>query len=315
MRNVMVKGKVGFFGIVKQSAKDFIDDDCMDSAAALSYYTIFSLPAILALLLTIISAVMNPSDVKGGLESQIQSMMGPTAGDQIRTIIQQADQKPHGGFIPTILGIVGLVFGATGALGQLQKSLNRAWNVEPDPNQGGIKSFLTKRVFSLRMLLVLAFFLLVSLVISTALTGIGSRMGGILPSGVSAPMLEVLNLVVTLVVIVLLFAALFKVMPDATVSWRSVWVGATVTAVLFVIGKFLIGFYLGHSNPGQAYGAAGSLAVLLLWVYYSALILLFGAEFTETWADQKGEGVEPEPGAIRVRREKQRVGELGPTTR
>jgi membrane protein len=315
MRNVMVKGKVGFFGIVKQSAKDFIDDDCMDSAAALSYYTIFSLPAILALLLTIISAVMNPSDVKGGLESQIQSMMGPTAGDQIRTIIQQADQKPHGGFVPTILGIVGLVFGATGALGQLQKSLNRAWNVEPDPNQGGIKSFLTKRVFSLGMLLVLAFFLLVSLVISTALTGIGSRMGGILPSGVSAPMLEVLNLVVTLVVIVLLFAALFKVMPDATVSWRSVWVGATVTAVLFVIGKFLIGFYLGHSNPGQAYGAAGSLAVLLLWVYYSALILLFGAEFTETWADQKGEGVEPEPGAIRVRREKQRVGELGPTTR
>jgi len=312
---MMSKEQTGFFGIVKQSAKDFVDDDCMDSAAALSYYTIFSLPAVLALLLTIISAVMNPSDVKGGLEGQIQSMMGPTAGEQIRTIIQQADQKPHGGFIPTILGIVGLIFGATGALGQLQKSLNRAWNVEPDPGQGGIKSFLTKRVFSLGMLLVLAFFLLVSLVISTALTGIGSRMGGFLPSGVSAPMLEVLNLAVTLAVIVLLFAALFKVMPDAKISWRSVWVGATVTAVLFVLGKFLIGFYLGKSNPGQAYGAAGSLAVLLLWVYYSALILLFGAEFTETWAERRGEGIEPEPGAVRVRREKQRVGELGPSTR
>lgn len=311
----MAKQQTGFFEILKQSAKDFIDDDCMDSAAALSYYTIFSLPALLVLLLTLISAVMNPSDVRGGIEGQLQSLMGPSAGQQIRTIIQQAEQKPHGGLLPTILGIVGLLLGATGALGQLQKTLNRTWDVEPDPNQGGLKSFLTKRVFSLGMILVLAFFLLVSLVISTALTGIGSRMGGFLPSGLSAPMLEVLNLIVTLGVITLLFAALFKVMPDAKISWRSVWVGAAVTAVLFVLGKFLIGFYLGKSNPGQAYGAAGSLAVLLLWVYYSALILLFGAEFTETWAERRGEGIEPEPGAVRVRREKQRVGELGPTTR
>jgi membrane protein len=312
---MMAKQQTGFFEILKQSAKDFIDDDCMDSAAALSYYTIFSLPALLVLLLTLISAVMNPSDVRGGIEGQLQSLMGPSAGQQIRTIIQQAEQKPHGGLLPTILGIVGLLLGATGALGQLQKTLNRTWDVEPDPNQGGLKSFLTKRVFSLGMILVLAFFLLVSLVISTALTGIGSRMGGFLPSGLSAPMLEVLNLIVTLGVITLLFAALFKVMPDAKISWRSVWVGAAVTAVLFVLGKFLIGFYLGKSNPGQAYGAAGSLAVLLLWVYYSALILLFGAEFTETWAERRGEGIEPEPGAVRVRREKQRVGELGPTTR
>ena len=312
---MMAKEQTGFFEIFKQSAKDFIEDDCMDSAAALSYYTIFSLPALLVLLLTLISAVMNPSDVRGGIEGQLQSLMGPTAGEQIRTIIQQAQQKPHGGFLPTILGIVGLLLGATGALGQLQKTLNRTWDVEPDPNQGGLKSFLTKRVFSLGMILVLAFFLLVSLVISTALTGMGSRMGGFLPSGVSAPMLEVLNLIVTLGVITLLFAALFKVMPDAKISWRSVWVGAAVTAVLFVLGKFLIGFYLGKSNPGQAYGAAGSLAVLLLWVYYSALILLFGAEFTETWAERRGEGIEPEPGAVRVRREKQRVGELEPTTR
>jgi membrane protein len=310
----MAKGQAGFFGIVKDSAKDFIEDDCMDSAAALAYYTIFSLPAILVLLLTLISAVMNPTDVKGGLEGQLQSLMGPTAGEQIRTIIQQAEQKPRSGFIPTLLGFAGLLFGATGAFGQLQKALNRAWDVEPDPNQGGLKNFLSKRVFSLGMILVVAFFLLVSLVISTALTGVGGRMGGFLPSGLSAPMLEVLNFVVSFGVITLLFAALFKVMPDAKISWRSVWVGAAVTALLFVLGKFLIGFYLGQSNPGQAYGAAGSLAVLLLWVYYSALILLFGAEFTETWAKRRGEEIEPEPGAVRVRREKQRVGELGPST-
>jgi membrane protein len=311
---MMAQDQTGIFGIIKQSAKDFMEDDCMDAAAALSYYTIFSLPAILVLLLTLISAVMDPSDVRGGMEGQLQTMMGPTAGEQVRTIIQQADQKPHGGFLPTILGIAGLIFGATGAFGQLQKTLNRTWNVEPDPNQGGLKTFITKRVFSFGMILVVAFFLLVSLVISAALTGIGGKLGSFLPAGLSGPLLEVFNTVVSLAVISALFAALFKVMPDAKIAWRSVLVGAVVTAVLFVIGKFLIGFYLGQSNPGQAYGAAGSLAVLLLWVYYSSLILLFGAEFTETWAERRGQGIEPEPGAVRVRREKQRVGELGPTT-
>jgi membrane protein len=284
----MAKTPPGVTDLVKETVKDFLADDCMDSAAALSYYTIFSLPAILVLMLTLVSAVMNPSDVRGGVEGQLQALMGPSAGEQVRTIIQQAEQKPHNGLIPTILGIAGLLFGATGAFGQLQKALNRAWNVEPDPNQGGLKNFLTKRVFSLGMILVVAFFLLVSLVISAALTGMGDRLGAFLPSGLSAPFLEALDMVISLAVITLLFAALF-------------------TAFLFVIGKFLIGFYLGQSNPGQAYGAAGSLAVLLLWVYYSALILLFGAEFTETWAERRGQGIEPEPGAVRVRREKQHV--------
>jgi membrane protein len=308
-------GLGGVFGIIKESVQDFLEDDCMDSAAALSYYTIFSLPAILVLILMLVGTVMNRSDVRGGFEGQLQALMGPSAGEQIRTIIRQAEQKPHNGAIPTLLGIAGLLFGATGAFGQLQKTLNRAWDVEPDPSQGGIKNFLTKRLFSFGMILVVAFFLLVSLVISAALTGLGSRLGGFLPAGLSGPLLEVLNTLVSLGVITLLFAAIFKVMPDARITWRSVWMGAAVTAVLFVVGKFLIGFYLGKSNPGQAYGAAGSLAVLLLWIYYSSLILLFGAEFTETWAKRRGEGLEPEPGAVRVRREKQRVGELGSATR
>lgn len=306
---------MGIIGVIKETVRDFLEDDCMDAAAALSYYTIFSLPAILVLILMLVGTIMNPSDVRGGFEGQLQTLMGPSAGDQVRTIIRQAEQRPHNGFIPTILGIAGLLFGATGAFGQLQKALNRAWNVEPDPNQGGLKNFLAKRLFSFGMILVVAFFLLISLVISAALTGLGGRVGSFLPAGVSGPLLEVINTVISLGAITLLFGAIFKIMPDAKIAWRSVWVGAGVTAGLFVVGKFLIGFYLGKSNPGQAYGAAGSLAVLLLWIYYSSLILLFGAEFTETWAEQRGEGVNPEPGAVRVRREKQRVGELDSATR
>jgi membrane protein len=310
---MMANARTGVIGLVKKSVSDFIADDCMDSAAALSYYTIFSLPAILVLLLLLVSAVMDPNDVRGGLESQMQNLMGPTAGEQVRTIIEKSEQKPSGGLIPTILGIAGLIFGATGAFGQLQKSLNRTWDVEPDPDQGGIKAFLSKRVFSLGIILVVAFLLLVSLVISAALSGIGDRMGSVLPSGLSEPVLQALNLVISLGAIFLLFAAMFKVLPDAKISWRSVWVGAGVTAVLFVLGKYLIGLYLGNSNPGQAYGAAGSLAVLLLWIYYSSLIVLFGAEFTETWAqERRGETIEPELGAVRVRREKQRVESSAP---
>jgi membrane protein len=302
----MVKPRIGLFEVLKQSYRDFMKDDCMTSAAALSYYTVFSLPAILMLIMLLVSSVMDPNDVRGGLESQLESLMGPSAGGEVRTILQETE-RPGGGLIPTIVGIVALVFGATGALGQLQAALNRAWNVKPDPAQGGIKSFVTKRLFSLGMLLSIAFLLLVSLVVSTMLSGIGDRLSGFLPDGLSEPVLHALNLGISLLVISFLFAAMFKVLPDAKVGWRSAWIGGIATALLFVVGKFLIGFYIGQSNPGEAYGAAGSLIVLLLWIYYSALIVLFGAEFTETWAEKRGEGIEPEPGAIRVGEGRERL--------
>jgi len=214
-------------------------------------------------------------------------------------VLQHAE-RPGGGLVPTLLGIGALLLGATGAVMQLQQALNRAWEVKAVG--GGIKAFFGKRVFSLGLLLAIAFFLLVSLAVSAMLSAAGDRLGGLLPEGLSTAVLFVINLVISLAVIGLLFAAMFKVLPDAKIAWRDVWVGAVVTALLFMIGKFLIGLYLGKSNPGEPYGAAGSLAILLVWIYYSSIIVLFGAEFTQTWAERRGEGIEPEAGAVRVER-------------
>ena len=286
--------------MVKRSFRDFMDDDCMSAAAALSYYTVFSLPAVLVLLLLVLGAVMDPQDVRGGVEQQLRTLMGPAAGESVRTVLEHAE-RPGGGLLPTLLGVAALLFGATGAVMQLQQALNRAWEVKAVG--GGIKGFFGKRVFSLGLLLAIAFFLVVSLAVSAMLTATGDRLGAMLPDGLSAPILFALNMVISLAVIALLFAAMFKVLPDAKIAWGDVWVGAGVTAILFMIGKFLIGFYLGKSNPGEAYGAAGSLAVLLLWIYYSSIIVLLGAEFTQTWAERQGKGIEPEGGAVRVRRE------------
>lgn len=286
--------------LVGESGKDFLDDECPTQAAALSYYTIFSLPPLLVLVLLLLGAVLDPRDVQGELERQIRMLMGPAGAGQIRTILQQAERPGSGGVVATVLGIGALLLGATGAFGQLQAALNRAWEVAPDPRQGGLKSFLAKRVFSFGMILSVAFLLLVSLALSAVLSAFGDRLGLLLPSGISATLLQLLNLALSFLVITLLFAAIFKVLPDARIAWRDVWIGALVTAALFVVGKFLIGFYLGRSNPGEAFGAAGSLAVMFVWIYYSSMILLFGAEFTQTWARRRGSGIEPERGAIRL---------------
>jgi membrane protein len=292
--------------LLKSSVREFIDDDCPTMAAALSYYTVFSLPPLLVLILLLVGAVMDPQDVQGSLETNLQSLMGPRAGQTVRTILQHAQLPGSGGLIATAIGIGALILGAAGVFGQLQAALNRAWGVKPDPSQGGIRSFVMKRVFTFGMILALAFLLLVSLVLSAALAAFGGALGRWLPAGFSATLLQVINFAISFGVIALLFAAMFRVLPDARVRWHDVWVGAIVTAFLFVVGKTLIGIYLGHSNPGQAFGAAGSLALLLVWIYYSSMILLFGAEFTQVWADQRGAGVVPERGAMRAARDRRR---------
>lgn len=288
----------GIFGLVKNSFKDFMDDECPRMAAALSYYTVFALPPLLILLLLIAGAVFDPQQVQNSIQTQMGSLMGASGAQEIGTIINQAE-RPGGRGIKAVLGVGALILGATGAFLQLQSALNRAWEVEPDPRQGGFKNFVFKRLLSLGMILGVAFLLLVSLALSAAVSAIGGVAGRLIP-GASSAILFLFDTVITFAVVTGLFAAIFKVLPDARIAWKDVFVGALVTAGLFTIGKFGLGFYLGKSNPGEAFGAAGSLALVLVWIYYSSMIVLFGAEFTQQWAVNRGSGIEPETGARRM---------------
>ena len=292
----MKKQPGGLLQLLKAAFKDFGEDECGIRAAALAYFTVFALPPLLTLLIMVAGIIWDPQDVQQALTSQFSGMMGESGGEQISTIIAQSDRPGSGGLFATLASVAGLAFGATGAFIQLQGALNRAWEVKPDPAKGGIMRFITKRLLSLGMVLGIGFLLAVSLALTAGISALGGAIGSGIPEGV----MHVVTFVVSFAVLGLLFAAMFKVLPDAEIAWRDIWVGAFTTAALFVAGKFAIGFYLGRSNPGDAFGAAGALAVVLVWAYYSGMILLFGAEFTQEWAKQRGSGIAPEKGAVRV---------------
>ena len=295
------------WGLAKTTVREFNKDEATWKAAALAYYTVFALPPLLVLLLMAASAVWDPIEVRRTLTGEFQSLMGQDVAGQIETMIASAEERTSGTGFKLIMGIAGLLFGATGAFVALQSALNRAWKVEPDPKQGGIKNFITKRFLSLGMVLGLAFLMLVSLALTSAMSAAGGAVLGGLPKTVG----YVLNFVLSFAVISLLFAAMFKVLPDAKVQWRDVWVGGVLTAVLFLIGKFLIGLYIGKSDPGNAFGGAGALAVLLVWIYYAAIIVMLGAEFTYAWLKLRGGRVEPQEGAVLAVEKKEHIDESG----
>ena len=274
------------------TGKDVLDDDVPTLSAAIAYYTIFSLPPLLVIIVGVAGAVFGADRIEEAIAKQMGSLIGPSAGDEIRTMIENAGDIGSG-IGSKVAGIAALLFGATGAFAQLQKALNRAWEVE-EAEGGGILGVVMKRVLSFGMVLTIAFFLLVSLVVSAGLTAVGDAASEVVGGGVTGALLQVANVVVGLVVIGALFTVLFKALPDAEVAWKDAAVGGLVTAVLFTVGKTLIGLYLGTADPGSAFGAAGSLALILVWIYYSALIVLVGAEFTQQWAMRLGEGIEPE---------------------
>lgn len=299
----MAAGKMAV-DLAKETFKEFMKDEVTWKAAALSYFTVFALAPLLVLLLQIASFIWDPAQVREALTGQFQALMGGDVAQQVQTMMMSAEEKTASGSgFRLVLSIAGLLFGATGAFVSLQTALNQAWEVQPDPKSGGIKNFIFKRFLSLGMVLGIAFLLLVSLAVTAGLSAAGDALFG----GMGETVAQVLNFVLTFAVISLLFAAIFKVLPDAKVGWRDVWVGAVATALLFVIGKQLIGMYIGTSDPGSAFGAAGALAVLLVWIYYAAVILLLGAEFTQAWMKFHGRTIEPEEGAVRVTEVKKRL--------
>jgi membrane protein len=251
--------------------------------------------------------VFGRAAVQGEIQKQIGALIGGGAAGQVQTMVASAASNPTGGVLGIVFGAVVLVFGATGAFVALQDALNKTWHVKPDPNAGGIKAFLLKRVLSFGMILGVAFLLLVSLAVSAALAAFGGWASRFVPGAVSGALLQWIGAVVSFAVITILFAAIYKFLPDAKLAWRDVWIGSAATSLLFTLGKTAIGLYLGKSGATSAYGAAGSVMLIVLWLYYACLIFLLGAEFTKLWAAGHGRGLVPEPGAVRVETEERHI--------
>jgi membrane protein len=282
------------WNVTLQAARDWWEDNCLRLAASLAYYTALSLAPLILLLVGVLGVVLDRQQVASQLESQLEGLMGPAGRELVTSILTTT--SPEGGTLATVVGLVTLFIGATAVFGELQTTMNLIWEVRPAPTEGvwaGIWAWLRERVFSLAIVFALAFLLLVSLVVSAALAGAAALLWGPEQTFLS----RLLELAVSLAVLTLGFALLFKYVPDAEVRWRDVWLGGFATAVLFTLGKTAIGYYLGQASVGSAYGAAGSMVVLLVWVYYSALIVFFGAEFTQAWATRQG-GVAPQPHAV-----------------
>ncbi len=284
------------FNLLKETFQEWNEDKSPRLAAALAYYTAFSITPLLIVVIAIAGLVYGQDAVRGRLQYQIADIVGGEAAGAIQEMLANFNQ-PSSNIIATIIGIVTLLLGAAGLFGQLQDALNTIWEVAPKPNQG-LLATLRQRFISFTMVLGVGFMLLVSLVISAAVSAVGSVVAGYLPG--EEFILQIVNLVISFAVITLLFAAIYKVLPDVKISWRDVWMGAVVTALLFTLGKFLLGLYLGSSSVASGYGAAGSFVLLLLWIYYSAQILLFGAEFTQVYARRYGTRIEPSKNAVRL---------------
>ena len=291
---------VDLLTILKQTWTDFLDDNCTRIAAALSYSTAFSLAPMLVLIISVCQLVFEPEDIRGKVENEIAAVVGAEGAEQVKTMIDSSSGTEKRGVFATIIGIVVMLVGATGLFAQLQAAMNDVWEVRPDPDKSSITYFFKKRLLSLGMVLSISFLLIVSLVASTIVHAFDGTIDRWLPGEAGSAIVFAANLLISFGVLVGLFAAIFKVLPDADVRWSDVGVGATATALLFLFGKACLSWYLGSSNMTTTYGAAGSLVLILVWVYYSTLILLLGAEFTQAWAKHRGSGVVPSDGAVRV---------------
>lgn len=286
--------------IAKDTVNEFMQDKALQLGAALSFYALLSLAPLLVVFVGVAGMVFGRDAASGQLVGELQRLIGPQGAQVAQTVLQHA-ATPKGNILAVVIGIAVLLFGATGVFVQLQSSLNQIWEVQVRPGQG-VRGVIRERLMSLLMVVLIGFLLLATVIVSAVLTTIATYMTHLVPS--FSGTWHVVDIAISLIITTLLFAIIFKVLPDVEISWGDVWIGAIVTAILFTIGKILIGLYLGHSSVGSVYGAAGSVVVLMVWIYYSSLILFLGAEFTQVYGRHYGARITPSKHAEATQSEK-----------
>lgn len=282
----MRKMKISFrniYNILKKAFTKWWVKDPFRESAIIAYYAIFALPGLLVVILTTAGYFFGRDAVDNHVFAQFSSTMGADTALQVQNIILQASEAKNS-VLATIIGIIIMIVGATTVFAQFQKSLNTIWEVKADESKYGIWSYIRIRLFSFGLIVTIAFLLIVSLVISALLSAFGNWLSGNF-SETFFVVLQLVNIVFSFIILTVLFALMFKFLPDAKIKWKNVWIGSIVTAFLFEIGKFGLGLYFGKLNPGDGYGAAGSIILIMLWVSYSSMIVFFGAEFTRAYAD------------------------------
>ncbi len=276
--------------MLKETFNNWSDHHATRLGAAVAFYTLLSFAPLLILLAALAALVFSKETAQNGLIDQARQMIGDRGADTVKSMLSNA-QKPSSGVFASIVAFATLLFGASGVFTELQDALNTIWDATPK-NASGIMGLLKQRLFSFGMVLSVGFVLLASLLVSAGLALVGKFFSGLIP--LPAPVFEAINFVVSFAVITVLFGLMFKYVPAVHISWRNVWTGAVGTALLFAIGKLLLGLYLGKASVGSAYGAAGSLVAMIVWVYYSAQIFFFGAEFTRVYADKHSDANSPQ---------------------
>ena len=282
--------------LLSKTYKSWMADDPFRLSAIVAYYTVLALPALLVIIINVVGSIWGIEIVQGQLTDEFTSALGKDAATAIEQIISET-QDSDKNLLSTIIGIGTLLFGATGVFYQLKISLNEIWKIKPNP-KASIWKIITDRAVSFAFILVIGFLLLVSFIVTAAISALNSYIRDVLPD-VLLYVAYILDFVLSVGIISVLFALIFKYLPDAKIKWKTVWIGAILTAILFVIGKLLLGIYFGQADPGSTYGAAGSIVLILLWVSYSSLILFFGAEFTYIYAKRYGSGIEPKGIAVK----------------
>jgi len=279
------------FTVIKTSFKDWLAKDPFRESAVIAYYAIFSLPGLLVVIMTLAGYFFGREAVNNQVAAQFTSTMGAETAKQIQDMIVQAS-KLRNSLVATVIGIITILIGATGVFAEFQIALNNTWEVKLDTTKSGIWNIIRVRLFSFGLIVSIAFLLIVSLVISALISAFGDWLTGHFSDSFLL-ILQVLNIGLSFFILSILFALMFKFLPDAKIKWKHVWIGSFVTTFLFEIGKFALGFYFGKANPGTGYGAAGSVILIMLWVTYSSMIVLYGAEFTHAYANMYSGKVAP----------------------